>query len=282
MRPIARRGAVLAALAATLLVAGATGAAAHPLGNFTVNTYSGLRVGPDRLVVDYVVDMAEIPTFQTRQTIDTDDNGRVTGPEAAAWRDRECPRLATGLRAAVDGRAATLAVTGSALTFPKGVGGLQTLRLECALAAPLPAGQGLTYTDTNLEGRVGWREITAVGDRATLEAANVPTTSPSARLTTYPQDQLSSPLNQRTAALRFHPGGPPAAGAGALGSVEPTPKRCGGPLKRCSGAGWIGPRRRSPPWWASVRSPPGSRWWRCCWRWGWGPPTRWRPGTARR
>ena len=73
MRPIARRGAVLAALAATLLVAGATGAAAHPLGNFTVNTYSGLRVGPDRLIVDYVVDMAEIPTFQTRQAIDGDE-----------------------------------------------------------------------------------------------------------------------------------------------------------------------------------------------------------------
>jgi nickel/cobalt transporter (NicO) family protein len=198
-------------LAATLLVAGATGAAAHPLGNFTVNTYSGLQVGPDRLVVDYVVDMAEIPTFQTRQSIDTDDNGQVTGPEVAAWRDRECPRLATGLRATVDGRPATLAVTGSALTFPQGVGGLQTLRLECALAAPLPAGQALSYTDTNLEDRVGWREITAVGDRATLEATNVPPTSPSARLTTYPQDQLSSPLNQRTAALGFHPGGPPAA-----------------------------------------------------------------------
>jgi nickel/cobalt transporter (NicO) family protein len=221
VRPIARRGAVLAALAATLLVAGATGAAAHPLGNFTVNTYSGLRVGPDRLVVDYVVDMAEIPTFQTRQAIDTDDNGRVTGPEAATWRDRECPRLATGLRATVGGRPATLAVTGSALTFPMGVGGLETLRLECALAAPFPAGGSLTYTDTNLEGRVGWREITAIGDRATLEAADVPSTSPSARLTTYPQDQLSSPLNQRTASLRFHPGGPRAgaSGSGARGTV---------------------------------------------------------------
>ncbi|HET9555560.1 MAG TPA: hypothetical protein VFS70_00355, partial [Actinomycetota bacterium] len=74
-------------LAAILLVAGAAVAAAHPLGNFTVNTYSGLRVGPDRLIVDYVVDMAEIPTFQTRQAIDGDDNGRVTGPEAASWRD---------------------------------------------------------------------------------------------------------------------------------------------------------------------------------------------------
>ena len=191
-------------------MAGATGAAAHPLGNFTVNTYSGLRVGPDRLVVDYVVDMAEIPSFQTRQAIDADHDGEVADAEATAWRTRECPRLAGGLRATVGGRPAPLAVTGSSLRFPEGVGGLETLRLECALAAPLPSPGSLAYTDTNLEGRVGWREITAVGDRATLEAADVPPTSSSARLTTYPEDQLSSLLDQRTATLRFHPGGPPA------------------------------------------------------------------------
>ena len=46
MRPIACRGAVLAALTIILLMAGAAGAAAHPLGNFTVSTASGLRVGP--------------------------------------------------------------------------------------------------------------------------------------------------------------------------------------------------------------------------------------------
>jgi nickel/cobalt exporter len=217
MTPVARRGAVLAVLAAVLLVAGATGAAAHPLGNFTVNTSSGLRVGPDRLDVDYVVDMAEIPTFQTRQAVDTDHGGTVGPAEAASWRDQECPRLAGGLRATVDGQALALSVAGSSLTFPEGAGGLATLRLECALAAGLPAaggpGRSLAYADGNHPGRVGWREITAVGDRATLESADVPTTSSSARLTAYPKDQLSSPLDQRTASLRFHPGGAAAAAA---------------------------------------------------------------------
>jgi len=203
--------------AAVLLVAGAAGAAAHPLGNFTVNTSSGLRVGPDRLDVDYVVDMAEIPTFQTRQAVDTDHDGTVGPAEAASWRDQECPRLAGGLRATVDGQALALSVAGSSLTFPEGAGGLATLRLECALAARLPAaggpGRSLAHADGNHPGRVGWREITAVGDRATLESADVPTTSSSARLTAYPKDQLSSPLDQRTASLRFHPGGAAAAAA---------------------------------------------------------------------
>jgi nickel/cobalt exporter len=225
VRPVARRGgpgrrgstsprwprriAVLAALAATLLAAGAVPAAAHPLGNFTTNSYSGLRVGPDRLVVDYVLDLAEIPAFQARQTIDGDGDGRVGAAEAAAWRDRECPRLAGGLRATVDGQALPLRVMAAGLEFPEGVGRLETLRLECALAASLPAGGGtrtLAYTDANQPGRVGWREITAVGDHATLEATDVPAGSASARLSAYPSDQLSSPLDQRTATLRFHPG----------------------------------------------------------------------------
>jgi nickel/cobalt exporter len=225
--PIARRGAALAALTVILLVAGAAGAAAHPLGNFTVNTYSGLRVGPDRLAVDHVVDLAEIPTFQTRQAIDTDHDDRVADAEAGRWRDRECRRLAAGIRTMVDGRAARLAVTGSALSFPEGVGGLPTLRLECTLAAPLPVGgRALTYADGNHQGRVGWREITAVGDRVTLDTTDVPPASPSARLTRYPEDQLSSPLTQRTAILHYHPGGPraptreSAAGGVARGGVD--------------------------------------------------------------
>jgi ABC-type nickel/cobalt efflux system permease component RcnA len=235
------------------VAAGAAPAAAHPLGNFTVNAYSGLRVGPDRLVVDYVVDMAEIPTFQTRQAIDADRDGQVGGAEAARWRDRECPRLAGGLRTTVDGRALPLAVTGSALSFPEGVGGLETLRLECALAAPLPAGRPsgrtLAYADANHQGRVGWREITAVGDRATLEAADVPTTSASARLTAYPADQLSSPLDQRSATLRFHPGGPPAPLAGApaeTGAGAPAAGRGGVDRATAAFTALVGARSRSP------------------------------------
>ena len=220
MSRFAHRVAALAVLAAVLLAAGATRAAAHPLGNFTVSTYSGLRVGPDQLEVDYVLDMAEIPTFQARQAVDADHDGTVTAAEAAAWRDRECPHLARDLRATADGRALPLGVTGSALSFPKGAAGLETLRLECALTAPLPAsptaGRFLTYADNTQQGRVGWHEITAVGDRTTLDTADVPATSASARLTAYPKDQLSSPLDQRTATLYTHPGGPPApAGRGA-------------------------------------------------------------------
>jgi nickel/cobalt exporter len=218
VRRTARRAALLALPAAALLLALAAPAGAHPLGNFTVNHYSGLRLQPGGLAVDYVLDLAEIPTYQARRAIDRDHDGRVGAAEAAAWRDRTCARLAAGARARLDGHPLPLAVAGARLAFPAGVGGLATTRLECALAAPLPAGRGahqLAYADGNDPGRVGWREITAVGDGATLDAADVPAASASARLTAYPADQLRSPLDQRTASLRFRPGGPRAAGGPA-------------------------------------------------------------------
>jgi nickel/cobalt transporter (NicO) family protein len=243
-----RRAVVLAALAAALAVAGAAPAAAHPLGNFTVNSYSGLRVGPDRLVVDYVLDLAEIPAFQTRQAIDGDRDGTVSGAEAAGWRARECPRLAGGLRATVDGRALPLQVTASTLAFPRGVGGLPTLRLECALAARLPAGgdHRLAYADGNQAGRVGWREVTATGDGATLEAADVPGRSASARLTAYPEDQLRSPLDQRTAAVRFRPGGPRTGEAAAAVATGRAAARGGVDRATATFTTLVAERRLSP------------------------------------
>jgi len=243
------RAVVLAVLAAALAAAGAAPAAAHPLGNFTVNSYSGLRVGPDRLVVDYVLDMAEIPAFQARQAIDGDRDGKVSDAEAAGWRDRECPRLAGGLRATVDGRPLSLQVITAAVAFPAGVGGLRTLRLECALAARLPTAGGhhdLAYTDGNQAGRVGWREITATGDGATLDAADVPARSASGRLTAYPEDQLRSPLDQRTAAVRFRPGGPRSGDAGEPGVAGPADTRRGVDRATAAFTALVAQRRLSP------------------------------------
>lgn len=45
-------------------------AQAHPLGNFTINHYAGLQVSSNRIGVDYVLDMAEIPAFQEIRQID--------------------------------------------------------------------------------------------------------------------------------------------------------------------------------------------------------------------
>ena len=56
-------------LLAGLVVALAAPAAAsaHPLGNFTINRFSRVEVSGPRLYVRYVLDLAEIPTYQARR-----------------------------------------------------------------------------------------------------------------------------------------------------------------------------------------------------------------------
>ena len=218
-----KRGRLLAGLAVgagLLTVLPATPASGHPLGNFTVNQHSALVVSPGRVTIELVVDMAEIPTFQARSEIDTDGDTTVSPNEAAAYRQRACAGLAAGVEQHFEGRPAPApTVATSDLAFPPGEAGLATMRLTCGLTAPAARASGrLDFANRNFTNRLGWREVTAVGDGIRLAAGDVPTRSSSAVLTDYPEDLLSSPLDQRQASLQLegadHAAAIPAAPAG--------------------------------------------------------------------
>ncbi len=210
MRRVLAAVAVAGAALTALSVLGAAPAGAHPLGNFTTNTYAGLVVRSGGVAVDYVVDLAEVPTVQARGDLDVNGDGEVAPDEARGYGERTCAAMLGGLDVTVDGRAAPLRVATTDLTFPPGQGGLDTLRLECQLEARVAVGSAdVRLHDGNLTGRVGWHEVTAVGDGATLLESDVPDESVSARLTEYPSQ---APLDQREASLSVRPGGPRLAG----------------------------------------------------------------------
>ena len=99
-RRLRRSAAVAAAVGAAV---GAPGlVAAHPLGNFTINHYAEVRVEPERVLLDVVIDQAEIAAFQARQGFDTDADGSVSDEEIEAGRIAACDELAADLR--LDGR----------------------------------------------------------------------------------------------------------------------------------------------------------------------------------
>jgi nickel/cobalt exporter len=178
-------------------------AEAHPLGNFTVNQYSRLEIGRDTVRVRYIVDMAEIPTFQERQAMDRDGDGQVSDAESAAYMAQQSPALLAGLRLAVNDAPAALRVSDQRLSFPEGQGGLLTLRMEFDLtAATAGATQpiAIDYRDDNFAERIGWREIVVrPGDGVALSDSNAPAQDQSNELRSYPQDMLTSPLNVREA-----------------------------------------------------------------------------------
>ena len=206
-----------------LLIAGAflagiaAPAGAHPLGNFTSNTFAKIRVQPEHLTVDYVLDLAEIPALQTIQREDADGDGTLAGREAEAFAERRCAELAAGAKVLVNQTAARLDVQAATVTLPPGQAGLVTLRLACVLRTEALdlGGATVRFADENLPDRVGWREVIAVADGRSVQSQDVAATSVSDELRAYPQAQLASPLDQTTAALVV--GGTDAAAAAGDG-----------------------------------------------------------------
>ncbi|MFI6036463.1 nickel transporter [Streptomyces sp. NPDC051315] len=199
-RVFASGAAVLTAGCALALIP-STSAGAHPLGNFTVNRYDGLVAAPGHLRVDHVEDLAEIPATQAKPDIE-----RLG---LTAWARQRCAAAATDSALTVDGRPVALTAGAARAVVRPGQAGLDTVRVECRLTAPLPEEEtvSLGFRGAGASSGPGWREITARGDRMTLTASDVPAESLSDGLTDYPQELLSSPADTATASLRVRPGG---------------------------------------------------------------------------
>jgi nickel/cobalt transporter (NicO) family protein len=189
---------LLAALAGTL--AFVASASAHPLGNFTINHYDRIEPSGDRLYVLYVLDMAEIPTFQAKPTVDAQGE-TVYGARLAA-------SLASHVQATVGGTPVVLRPVKHVLAFPPGQAGLRTTRLEVLLESPpLAHGGALDYRDGNYAGRIGWKEIVVqAGSGAKVAGSNAPSSSISHELLAYPKNLLQSPLDVTSAKAQITTG----------------------------------------------------------------------------
>jgi len=220
-----RRARLLAPFLVLLaLLATAGVAAAHPLGNFTISRYSAVTLGAETADVLYIVDMAEIPTFQARQAMDSDADGTISAAEEAAYLAAEVPALAANLRLTAGGVALPLTPVAHTLTFPPGQGDLPTLRLEVQLSAALPAGGAaldIAYEDGNFADRIGWREIVINAGSGALLSASVPAADVSHQLRDYPADLLQAPLAVSRATARFAPTGA-ALDTGTTTAAGPT------------------------------------------------------------
>lgn len=181
-------------------------AIAHPLGNFSINQYAGIRIEGDGVVLRYFVDMAEIPTFQEIQ-----ESGIVTEPDDARVQNyvrAKAEALKERLYLEVNGKRLTLHAASHDVIFPPGAGGLPTMKLGILYRAALDPAPGgayqLRYRDENFPGRAGWKEVIAVaGERITLVESSVPDRDRSRGLADYPTDLLNSPPQVLAARVVF-------------------------------------------------------------------------------
>ncbi|TFV74990.1 High-affinity nickel-transporter [Blastococcus sp. CT_GayMR19] len=208
------RSIAVALAAGALWVAVPGGVAqAHPLGNFTVNHYDHVQLFPDRVELTAVVDRAEIPTAQALQTIAPD--GSPSPEQLAGAATAECPDVADAVTLGVDGRTVRWRTGESALEAVPGAAGLPTLRLTCEFTAEVALGRAaeVSFDDTYLGERVGWRELTADGEGIRLLDSPVPVASISDELRDYPGDLLASPVDVRSFTVAVEPGENTGVGA---------------------------------------------------------------------
>ena len=209
---IRRLAAVLAGVAVLAAAAPAV-AQAHPLGNFTVNRYSLVELGKDSVRVTFVLDEAEIPTFQAL-------GGQPTVERARAWADAHAATFAHRLHLTVDGQAVPLVADMSAVTATLriGQGGLHCMRVTVPLSARI-AGAGpftATFADDTFGDRVGWKEIVMRAEPgAVLTQSSASTHDVSDMLRHYPSGMLSTPLDVRTATFGYRYGSGTSVSVGA-------------------------------------------------------------------
>src|SRR5215211_529771 len=194
-------------------------AAAHPLGNFTVNQYSRIEIGTAEAHLLYVLDLAELPTVADRPLLDTDGDGAISGAERESYLTGKLSEITPALHLFAGSTALTLRPTAQSLALAPGQAGLDTTRIEATFVADLPptaseAGP-LTFRNDYASDRLGWREIViANGPDVSIENSAALAVDQSNALHVYPDDLLSSPLDERTVTVAFQlsPGAPASIG----------------------------------------------------------------------
>jgi ABC-type nickel/cobalt efflux system permease component RcnA len=218
---------------------------AHPMGNFSVNHYSKISVERDGIKVSYIIDLAEIPTYQELQQGNVTAN--VGGPAVTRFVELRGAELGRGLSLLIDGKRLPLRLVSSQVIFPAGAGGLPTMKMGFVYRADYPRVEGtadpsttlrsgrddkgeggafskdrlvaeragsLQYSDNNYPGHAGWKEI--VADTPGLISSSAPQTDRSAGLTNYPTDLLNSPPQDLSAVIHFRY---PVVGTSVAGTI---------------------------------------------------------------
>ena len=210
-----------------LFAALAAPAGAHPLGNFSINHVAEVSVSADRVDVRYLLDQAEIPTFQARGI-----------PRAEQVR-RARAEVLRRLRVEADGRPLTLTPGTPRLELRPGAGGLETTRFELALSARVRARRSWCATARSPAGSGGARSSRGPARAPRCAPACPPRTrraaSPATRATLRPPPPTSAPRGWTCGPERApwrrpdgRPAGPGDAKAPGAEQARRRPRRRGG------------------------------------------------------
>lgn len=163
-------------------------AVAHPLGNFTINHLAVFSANHGSLHVHYVLDVAEIPSFQIMHAGAAWESGGKR-----AWVNDETARVEADLSITSDGNAINVTPLDASAIERPGAGGLPTLYWTADFSAALPPNALVTVSDRVYADRpLGWRDISLPGHP-----------DPTNELRSYPNVLIGSPRHDDAASFTF-------------------------------------------------------------------------------
>ena len=174
---------------------------AHPMGNFSVSHYARIEVSGGGAQIRYVLDLAEIPSFQLLQQWGL--NADTPRPLLEAKAEAQAREWVRNLDLACDGRAVSPRFEGATLAIAPGAGGAPVMRITSILKLAVAAGS-LSYEDRNYPDRAGWKEVViAAAPGASIERASQDGADRSQALTAYPADPTVAPPQDLKASVEW-------------------------------------------------------------------------------
>ncbi len=182
------------------------------MGNFSISHYAKIEIDPQAIQLYYIIDTAEIPTFQEMNVIDGNGNGQIEASEKDRYLARKVEELTWNLSLRLDGKKISFQRISQSLDLIPGGYNLPTMKITVRYRAEIPRGSSdepmiLEYEDKNFEGRQGWKEIVArPGEGIEFVEATVPAIDKTNELSVYPEDPAMPSPQNLTALIRFKMG----------------------------------------------------------------------------
>lgn len=169
---------------------------AHPLGNFTINHLAEVRPAAGVLHVRYILDIAEIPSFQIMH--ERSAGGRWTAQDAASWAHAEVAIVRSNFAVSANGVPLALRLVRAQARTRPGAGGLALLYWtgDFVTSAPERASTILVTDGVYADRRIGWRDV-IVGTQ----------TEPTHELQVYPSALVGSPRAVTSVSFTLGPNG---------------------------------------------------------------------------
>ena len=125
----------LAAPALCWLLLFPAGTPAHPMGNFSINHYSGIRIEEGFIELRYLIDRAEIPTFQELQQ--NNIVAQASDPRVRAYLAAQAESFLKNLLLTLNSKPLPLEIASQEILFTPGAGQLPTMKIGVILRARL-------------------------------------------------------------------------------------------------------------------------------------------------